>query len=63
MPAISIPDPLPPAVTLPREVIEFAISEHLREFGDDSLVAHLALDPSRRRPGPYQSHGLVAVRR
>jgi hypothetical protein len=39
MPAIEIPDPLPPSITLPREVIEFAISEHLSEFGDDSLVA------------------------
>ena len=33
MPAIEIPDPLPPAITLPREVIEFAISQHLEEFG------------------------------
>ena len=39
MPAIEIPDPLPPAITLPREVIEFAISQHLEEFGESSLVA------------------------
>jgi hypothetical protein len=29
MRAIEVPDPLPPAITLPREVIEFAISQHL----------------------------------
>jgi hypothetical protein len=34
------PDPLPPAITLPHEVIEFAISQHLEEFGESSLVAH-----------------------
>jgi hypothetical protein len=39
MPAIEIPDPLPRAITLPREVIEFAISQHLEEFGEHSLVA------------------------
>jgi hypothetical protein len=39
MPAIEIPDPLPPSITLPREVIEFAISQHLAEFGESSLVA------------------------
>ena len=39
MPAIEVPDPLPPAITLPREVIEFAISQHLDEFGEHSLVA------------------------
>jgi hypothetical protein len=39
MPAIEIPDPLPPAITLPREVIEFAIGQHLGEFGEHSLVA------------------------
>ena len=39
MPTIEIPDPLPPAITLPREVIEFAISQHLAEFGESSLVA------------------------
>lgn len=39
MPAIEVPDPLPPAITLPREVIEFAISQHLEEFGEHSLVA------------------------
>ncbi len=25
MPTIDIPDPLPPAITLPREVVEFAV--------------------------------------
>jgi hypothetical protein len=39
MPAIEVPDPLPPAITLPREVIEFAVSQHLEEFGESSLVA------------------------
>ena len=39
MTAITIPDPLPPAFTLPREVIEFAVGQHLDEFGEDSLVA------------------------
>jgi hypothetical protein len=28
-----------PAITLPREVIEFAISQHLAEFAEHSLVA------------------------
>ncbi len=37
--AIEISNPLPPAITLPHEVIEFAISQHLEEFGEDSLVA------------------------
>jgi hypothetical protein len=31
--AIEIPDPLPPAITLHREVTEFAISQHVDEFG------------------------------
>jgi hypothetical protein len=39
MPAIETPDPLPPSITLPREVVEFAISQHLAEFGEHSLVA------------------------
>lgn len=39
MPTIEVPAPLPPAITLPREVIEFAISQHLEEFGEFSLVA------------------------
>ena len=39
MPAIPIPDPLPPAITLPRKVVEFAIDQHLEEFGEDSLVS------------------------
>ncbi len=38
MPPIPIPDPLPQAITLPREVVEFAIEQHLAEFGWDSLV-------------------------
>jgi hypothetical protein len=36
---IDIPDPLPPAITPDREVIEFLIERHLDEFGEDSLVA------------------------
>lgn len=39
MTAIEIPDPLPPAITPDREVIEFLIDQHLEEFGDNSLVA------------------------
>jgi hypothetical protein len=39
MPAIDIPDPLPPAITPDREVIEFFIDEDLAEFGEDSLAA------------------------
>jgi hypothetical protein len=39
MPTIAIPDPLPPAITPDREVIEFFIDEDLAEFGDNSLVA------------------------
>jgi hypothetical protein len=39
MPAIEVPDPLPPAITLPRKVIELAVSQHLEEFGESSLVA------------------------
>jgi hypothetical protein len=39
MTAIAIPDPLPPAIALPREVLEFAIAEHLKQFGESSLVA------------------------
>ena len=39
MPTIDIPDPLPPAITPDREVIEFLIERHLQEFGDGSLVA------------------------
>jgi len=33
------PGPLSPAITLPREVIEVAISQHLAVFGKSSLVA------------------------
>jgi hypothetical protein len=40
MPAIEVPDLLPPAITLPREVIELAINQDLAEFGEHSLVAH-----------------------
>jgi hypothetical protein len=53
MPAIDIPDPLPPAITPDREVIEFVIDEDLAEFGQDSLVArtwHWALHGGG--PGP-----------
>jgi hypothetical protein len=39
MPAIDIPDPLPPAITPPRTVIEFLVDQDLEEFGDTSLVA------------------------
>lgn len=39
MTAIVIPDPLPPTITLPREVLEFAITEHLKQFGESGLVA------------------------
>jgi hypothetical protein len=39
MPPIDIPDPLPPAITPDRDVIEFFIDEDLAEFGNDSLVA------------------------
>ncbi len=39
MRAIDIPDPLPPAITPPRTVIEFLIDQHLDEFGDTGLVA------------------------
>lgn len=39
MTAIEIPDPLPPAITLPREALEFAISQHLEEFGESGLIA------------------------
>jgi hypothetical protein len=40
MPAIDIPDPLLPAITPPRTVIEFLIDQHLEEFSDTGLVAH-----------------------
>jgi hypothetical protein len=53
MPAIDIPDPLPPAITPDREVIELFIDEDLAEFGHDSLVArtwHWVLHGGR--PGP-----------
>ena len=39
MPAMDIPDPLPPAITPPHTVIEFLIDQHLEEFGDTGLVA------------------------
>jgi len=39
MPAIEIPDPLPPAITPDRDVVEFLTERHLQEFGEDSLVA------------------------
>ena len=53
MPAIDIPDPLPPAITPDREVIEFLIERHLQEFGDGSLVArtwHWVLHGGSRGP-------------
>jgi hypothetical protein len=39
MPVIDIPEPLPPAITPPRTVIEFLIDRHLEEFGESGLVA------------------------
>jgi hypothetical protein len=39
MPAIEIPDPLPPAITPPRTVIEFLIDQDLEDFGGTGLVA------------------------
>ena len=39
MPAIDIPDPLPPAITPPRTVIEFLIDKDLDEYGGACLVA------------------------
>ena len=53
MPAIDIPDPLPPAITPPRTVIEFLIDQDLDEYGDACLSPAPAtgsctdLDPSR----------------
>jgi hypothetical protein len=40
MPAMQVPNPLPPTITLPREAIELAVSQHLEEFGESSLVAN-----------------------
>jgi hypothetical protein len=39
IPAIDIPDPLPPAITMHSTVIEFLIDQDLDEYGDTSLVA------------------------
>jgi hypothetical protein len=39
MPATEVLDQFPPALTLPREVIKFAISQHLLVFGEPSLDA------------------------
>jgi hypothetical protein len=39
MSSIAIPDPLPPAITPPRTVIEFVVDQDLEEFGDTGLVA------------------------
>ena len=39
MPAIEIPHPLPPAITLSRTVIQFLIDQDLEEYGDAGLVA------------------------
>ena len=38
MPAIDIPDPLPPAITPPRTVIEFLVDQDLEDFGGNGLV-------------------------
>jgi hypothetical protein len=53
MPPIDIPDPLPPAITPDREVIEFLIERHINEFGERSLVAstwHWVLHGGGRAP-------------
>ena len=64
MPAIHIPDPLPPAITPPRTVIEFLVDQDLEEYGEHRPGRpHLALGPARRRARADQPHGLVAVRR
>src|SRR5215475_4038629 len=52
MPAIDIPDPLPPAITPDREVIEFFIDEDLAEFGQHSLVARTWQWVLHGGPGP-----------
>jgi len=39
MPALDIPDSLPPAITRPRSVIEFLIVQALDAYGDACLVA------------------------
>ena len=39
MPAMDVPDPLPPAITPPRTVIEFLINQDLGEYGETGLVA------------------------
>ena len=39
MPAIDIPDPLPPAITTPRTVIDFLIDQDPDEYDDACLVA------------------------
>jgi hypothetical protein len=54
MPAIDIPDPLPPAITPPRTVIEFLISQDLEEFGDMRLIT--------RQDGAYM-HAAAGDRR
>ena len=53
MTTIEIPDPIPPAITPDREVIEFLIDQDLEEFGENSLVArtwHWILYGARRAP-------------
>ena len=52
MPPIDIPDPLPPAITPDREVIEFFIDEDLAEFGQHSLVARTWQWVLHGGPGP-----------
>src|SRR3984885_10178844 len=53
MPAMDIPDRLPPAITPPRTVIEFLVDQDLEEFGDTGLVArtwHWVLHGGRHGP-------------
>jgi hypothetical protein len=52
-PVMDVPDPLPPAITVPRTVIEFLIDQDLGEFGATSLVArtwHWVLHGGGRGP-------------
>ena len=55
MPAIDIPDPLPPAITPPRTVIEFLIDQDLDEYGDrpwDAAPARARGTTTVDEPGP-----------
>jgi len=49
MPAIDIPDPLPPAITRPRTVIEFLIDQDLDGYGRRLLRFHPWDAPARAR--------------